>query len=354
MEIEANGAISFARFMELALYSPGEGYYERPRFIGSGGDFYTSASVGTLFGELLAFQFAQWFSAADHDPGTLQLVEAGAHDGKLAADILHWFRTSLPEIYSRMEYWIVEPSVVRRASQTGKLKEFGNVRWTPNLAGLSENNAPAYRIIFSNELLDAMPTHCVKWDANSKNWFEWGVGLENEEFVWKKLPDFQRSEISFPTLAPELAEVLFHQFSTEICPAAVRWWTEAARHLERGKIVAFDYGLCAEEFFLPERSHGTLRAFYKHHAHSELLQRPGEQDLTAHVNFSEIKSAGERAGLITETMDSQAKFLTDASKQTWSVPEKFGEWNPARRRQFQTLTHPEHLGRAFRVLVQSR
>ena len=128
----------------------------------------------------------------------------------------------------------------------------------------------------------------------------------------------------------------------------------AANLLGHGKILAIDYGLLAEEFFVPERRNGTLRAYYRHHGCSDLLARPGEQDLTAHVNFSELSIAGENAGLKTDALVSQARFLTEIAGRTWAKPESFGDWDSNRRRQFQTLTHPEHLGRPFRVLIQSR
>jgi len=361
-EIERIGAISFAKFMELALYAPGEGYYERRQTIGARGDFYTSVSVGSLFGELLAFQFARWFSENWDAPVSslelpappLQLIEAGAHDGRLACDILNWIREFSPEIFSKLEYWIVEPSERRRAWQAASLAGFQNVKWADDLSVLSGNNAGAYRIIFSNELLDAMPAHRIGWDKMSKSWFEWGVYWNGEGFGWTRLPNDQRSEISFPSLVPGLSDVLFDQFSTEVCPAASRWWSDAAKLLCRGKIVGVDYGLLAEEFLVPERRSGTLRAFFRHHASSDLLARPGEQDLTAQVNFSELKIAGENLSLNTEALIAQASFLTEISRLTWRNPDGFGDWDANRRRQFQTLTHPEHLGRPFRVLIQSR
>jgi len=112
-EIEPRGVISFARFMELCLYRPEFGYYERlTNTPGKGGDFYTSVSVGSLFGELLAFQFAGWVEKTGLDK--FQLLEAGSGDGRLAVDVLNWFRSRQPHLLERMEYWILEPSLTRR------------------------------------------------------------------------------------------------------------------------------------------------------------------------------------------------------------------------------------------------
>src|SRR5207245_4088656 len=110
----------------------------------------------------------------------------------------------------------------------------------------------------------------------------------------------------------------------------------------------------AEDFFVPERKEGTSRAYYQHRLSSDALAHPGEQDLTAHVNFSALQAAGEAAGLKTEALLTQGQFLTEIAARIWERGAGFGEWSPERTRQFQTLTHPEHLGRPFRVLVQSR
>jgi SAM-dependent MidA family methyltransferase len=147
--------------------------------------------------------------------------------------------------------------------------------------------------------------------------------------------------------------VLPDGYTIETCPAAESWWREAATVLGRGKLLTIDYGFTAAERFSPGRRHGTLRAYFRHHASDDLLANVGEQDLTAHVNFSAIQEVGEACGLATETFSTQSQFLTRILEKT--LREKtFGEWTSAQARQFQTLTHPEHLGRAFRVLVQSR
>jgi SAM-dependent MidA family methyltransferase len=203
-------------------------------------------------------------------------------------------------------------------------------------------------IIFSNELLDAFPVHRLGWDAKAKKWFEWGVAVEGGKFVWAKIPNPQSAIRN-----PQLEAVLPDGYTIEISPAAENWWREAAGVLAHGKLLAIDYGLTAGEIFSPARTGGTLRAYFRHHATDDLLANPGEQDLTAHVNFSAIQKTGEDAGLVTEFFGSQAKFLVEimaAAEKNSSL----GTWTPGRTRQFQTLTHPEHLGRAFRVLVQAR
>src|SRR5437879_6528961 len=175
--------------METALYCPNYGFYEREKdTIGRAGDFYTSVSVGPLFGELLAFQFAEWFGeweisrefteiARRRGNGRLgprknsknlrkwEIVEAGAHDGQLARDILVSLQKHRSELFDQLEYLIIEPSKRRRATQAKTLSEFSDrVRWIPNLRKTTRIDG----IIFSNELLDAMPVHRVRWDARRR------------------------------------------------------------------------------------------------------------------------------------------------------------------------------------------
>jgi SAM-dependent MidA family methyltransferase len=151
----------------------------------------------------------------------------------------------------------------------------------------------------------------------------------------------------------ELEAVLPDNYTIEISPAAENWWHEAAEIFTRGKLLAIDYGFTTEEQFSPARANGTLRAYFRHQVSDDLLAQPGEQDLTAHVNFSAIQKAGEEAGLKTEMFCTQPQFLTRILQK--AVAQKtFASLDAKQIRQFQTLTHPEHLGRAFRVLVQAR
>ncbi|MBE0545330.1 MAG: SAM-dependent methyltransferase [Verrucomicrobia bacterium] len=367
-EITGQGEISFARFMELALYCPDCGYYEKENdSLGRRGDFYTSVNVGRLFGELLAFQFAAWLAepgACKSDPqfAPCQLVEAGAHHGQLAKDVLTWLREQRLALFESLEYWILEPSATRRAKQAETLREFvDKLNWagTPAELGaqLRHRAQPApgvCGIIFSNELLDALPVHRLGWDAKRGEWFEWGVTWREGRFGWTRLAAIPQASPLTLQASPELLDMLPDGFTTEICPAAVAWWREAAQILQHGKLLTIDYGLSAEEFLTVHRARGTLRAYYRHRLTDDVLAQPGEQDLTAHVNFTAVQSAGEAAGLLTKSTQTQARFLTDIARRAWEEGSGFGLWTPDRTRQFQTLTHPEHLGRAFRVVVQAR
>jgi SAM-dependent MidA family methyltransferase len=205
-----------------------------------------------------------------------------------------------------------------------------------------------HSIIFSNELLDAFPVQRFGWNAKEKKWFEWGVTLDGDKFIWAKL---ENSEFQIPN--SELENVLPDNYTIENSSAAENWWRDAANILEHGWLMTADYGLTTEQIFSPTRTNGTARAFFQHHASNDLLANVGEQDITAHVNFSAIRKVGEEAGLITEFFNSQSKFLTEILAKA-AQNNSFGKWDSNRTRQFQTLTHPEHLGRAFRVLIQSR
>lgn len=354
--------------MELALYCPVFGYYEAEEDkIGRRGDYYTSVSTGSLFGELLACQFAEWLSTENP-----KLIEAGAHQGELATDILVWLREHRRALFDRLKYIIVEPSERRRAWQRSTLADFQTkVEWaetfeelTARTSSRSGTSAESFiDVIFSNELLDSIPVHRLGWNARDRTWFEWGVAWQSGRFIWDRLTK-QASQVEqllveaglSPVLAgpPALSEVLPDGFIIESCPSALNWWRQAAGALRSGKLLTIDYGLSIDELLVPERTQGTLRALFKHSVSANLLANPGRQDLTAQVNFSALQAAGEAAGLKTDSFVTQAQFLTNIAGRTWSGELAFGEWTAERKRQFHTLTHPEHLGRAFRVLVQSQ
>jgi SAM-dependent MidA family methyltransferase len=362
---QSGGVLPFARFMELALYTLGVGYYEQAgRTPGRRGDFFTSVSVGCLFGELLGFQFSRWLAelAARQPEGRkLALVEGGAHDGRLAADILGWFRQFQPQLLEQIRYVIIEPSAARRSWQSQSLAGFAPIiQWHESWTDLTDKVSG---IIFSSELLDAFPVHRLGWDKAARRWFEWGVNWTDERLKWARCEALPPSLLAFDLGEPlgllgelpdGLLDLLPDMFTIELSPAAVNWWKQAGSALDQGWLLAFDYGLSGEEVLRPERVGGTLRAYHRHAQADDLLANPGDQDLTAHVNFSALRAAGAQAGLDTGEFLSQGAFLSRLLPALEKEPELFPRWSAARRRQFQTLTHPDFLGHSFKVLAQGK
>jgi SAM-dependent MidA family methyltransferase len=325
-----------------------------------------TSALANCFGQLLAFQFAEWLETeVRSQKSEVRIVEAGAHDGQLAKDILNWLQSSRPKLFGQIQYAIIEPSARRQEWQKEKLAEFTpRVRWFADFQSLLQertcHSSPATRhpplrgVIFSNELLDAMPLRRFGWDTAKKKWFEWGVALMAAGSCWTRLQNLQPE----PSLCPQPSGSALIRFAGQLHRRNLSRRRKLVARSRRafwqhGKLLTIDYGLTADELFSPARTNGTLRAYFRHHASADILANVGGQDLTAHVNFSAIQKAGESAGLKTEMFSTQTQFLTQILEKTQS-DKTFGEWTSARTRQFQTLTHPEHLGRAFRVLIQSR
>lgn len=363
-EIRQRGPIPFVDYMGLALYAAEAGYYERPGRVGRQGDFFTSVSVGRLFSELVAFQIREWLCAMEKRVSRdavpkWQLVECGANDGVLGVEVLEALISGGLGDMRPVELVFLETSPTRKRWQeetvSRRRDRFGTetpARWCKDWSELGT----VHGVIFSNELLDAFPCHRVMWDAAGRRWRETGVGLEGDRFVWSALPAGAGRGVladAHLDLLGELLDVLPDGFATELNPAAVDWWRSAAGCLGEGWLLAFDYGLTREEFFMPQRSDGTLRAYAKHRLKPDILDCAGEQDLTAHVNFTAIEQAGMAAGLATDVFDFQGRFLTRVAQRIWTAPGA-ASWDASRIAQFKTLVHPEHMGRSFRVLAQKR
>ena len=337
-EIATNGVISFSRFMDRALYESGLGYYEQQRNVGREGDFYTSVSVGSVFGELLGFQFAEWLKKLD---GPLQLVEAGAHEGRLANDILGYLRDWQPEIYGRVTFIILEPSQIHQHWQEEVLASHaGKIQWA------TEIPESIYGVFFCNELLDACPVNKFEWDTETQTWIECGVGESNGQLEWRRMEsvgDKWNIESELPNGAG-----MIH------APTLAPFWNDVCFAVRKGRTVAIDYFLEEADFFNPPRPHGTLRAFHQHHQADDLLANVGEQDLTASVNLSELRFAAKTSGVDSKAVSTQAQWLVKIFEETLQETNVFPEWTSERTRQFQTLVHPEHLGRAFQVFECQR
>lgn len=344
--------LSFAAFMELALYEPGLGYYgSADRCIGrAGGDFYTSVSVGKCFGLLLGYAIeSEWEKAGK--PGEWLVVEQGAHDGQLALDILEGLRQRDCPILGSLSYAVIEPHPGRRDLLTGRLGETEQVGVVPT----ADKTGAACGIFLCNELIDAFPVHRVRWDGGQ--WEElWVIRAESESGF-----SLVGREIGNPALLAEVSRLdsrcLPVGYLTEINLAMREWLPSVCGLFEkgRGKWWVMDYGHREEDYYSPARREGTLRCYRDHRVSTDVFQGLGETDITADVNFSRLADFAKQAGLASAPLQDQHGFLTRAAKPWLLAMEAAGTTQGANERkllrQFQTLTHPGMMGRAFKVQV---
>ena len=356
-QVIKTGPLLFSEFMELALYHPSEGYYCKGLDqVGIRGDFITSVSTGGLFGALLCEQFLEWEQSPCLKLGQPRhWIESGAHDGQLAADILDHCKIAAKSVYTELKYLIIEPSARRRQAQEQTLAaHLSHVSWCHSFDDLADHSIEG--IIFSNELLDALPVDRISWDPSSSSWFPWFVTVNDSKLAWCRQPGPYPKEIhQFSDSVPAAIRAhLPNGFTTELGVAAAKWWSEAAKKLKRGMLLGIDYGLREEEFFAPHRYEGTLRAYSKHRQSTDLLLNPGQQDITAHVNFTRIEQSGLEAGLSSKGLQSQEAFLMGVVKNLMTLKPQSPLLEKERLRPLQALVHPSHFGRSFSVLIQAR
>jgi SAM-dependent MidA family methyltransferase len=286
----SGGWLPFDRYMAIALYEPGLGYYERRnRLFGalpsSGSDFITAPELSPLFGAALARQVAQALAASQTD----EVFEFGAGSGALAEQLIG----ALGEQVRR--YHIVDVSGALRERQAVRLARFGQrVSWLDMLP------QHMHGVIVGNEVLDAMPVQLLHWDGQA--WFERGVVLQAGTLAWADRPTVLRPplNVSFP---PGTV--------TEIHPQAEAFIRTLADRLQRGAAFFIDYGFPDAEYYHPQRSGGTLMCHRAHRADTNPLVELGHKDITAHVNFSGIALAAQDAGLQVLGYTSQARFLVN-------------------------------------------
>ncbi len=330
--IARDGPISFARFMELALYHPTEGYYSSGRAaIGRRGDYFTSVSVGPLFGRMLAGQFTEIWEKLER-PSDFTIVEQGAHDGQFACDVLEALRGRSMEL----RYRIVEPFPVLEQRQREKLETFGErVEWIDSV----EEMAPFSGVHFSNELLDAMPVQLLV--GQNGTWRERLVDVAAGAFGFVDRP------VSNLELLNRLPAVPEERYETEVNLAALAWIDALAPKLRRGVILIADYGFVREEFYAPHRQRGSLQSYAAHRVLDSPLARPGASDLSAHVEWTSLAERAEQRGLTITGFADQHHFFTGLLARD---PELAGD----NTRALQTLLHPEFLGTRFQFLGLTR
>ena len=344
--IRGTGPVSFAWFMEQALYHPELGYYSSGRCaIGRKGDYFTNVSVGPLFGRILAAQFAEMWESLGR-PDDFVIVEQGAHQGDFAWDVLEALRERSPDFFAALRYWIIEPFPILRERQEEKLRDFSEkITWEKLLDDLE----PFCGVHFSNELLDAMRVRLIRRSENA-DWEERRVAESDDGFDFVTAPitcaELRRNLEAIPRDLPE-------GYETEVNLAALDWMDELAPKLTRGYVLTVDYGHSRAEYYAPERSNGTLRCYSNHRILPSPLAEIGHADITAHVDWTSLAERAEANGLTVAGFTDQHHFATGIV--TALMPDQFGDNADSKtRRALQTLLHPEFLGTTFQFLALTK
>jgi len=343
------GPITFADYMRECLYHPVHGYYskaESKRFA----DYYTSVDVHPIFARLLARQFAEMWERVGR-PAEFMLVEAGAGVGRFAGQVLDFCAAKFPAFYDALRYVAMERSASRReqaAIHSQRHSAGGHFTASAEIPARIPEGC-----IFSNELVDALPVHRVVMDGGAMK--EIFVGFHDRRFVDVVAP-LSTCAISEYFAAQSIA--LHEGHHAEAGLEACDWISEIGRRLERGYVLTIDYGHPAAELLDEHHMRGTLLAYHNHRVSEDFYASPGEQDLTAHVNFTALELWGKGAGLETAGFTSQTAFLLALGQgnefaDLYDDRETEAERTKARL-QLKTLIHPEGMGERFQVLVQRK
>ena len=348
------GWLSFARYMEMALYEPGLGYYSNPgQVFGAAGDFVTAPELTPLFGATLARQVSPWLK----DPalaGSGQVVlEVGGGSGMLAAQLLN----ALDNVgHHEVRYLILELSAERREHQRQTLKSLApglmdRVGW---LDTFPESFAG---VVVANELLDAMPVQLFEWQADAgADLQEMGVTWVDGQFAWAPRPaDSVLTETVTALrnrLGPEGAQ--WHSpYRSEVCPAQQAWMRTLADCMTAGVVMLLDYGFAEPEYYHPQRDQGTLMCHYRHRSHADPFLWPGLSDITAHVDFTALARAATAEGFSLVGYTSMAAFLLNAGllDELADLPREPESFWFAQAQAVQQLISEAEMGELFKVIA---
>lgn len=344
----AGGSVSFARYMELALYAPGLGYYSAgARKFGAGGDFVTAPEISPLFGRCVARQCRQVLQHL----GVGDILEIGAGTGALAADLLGELE-ALGRLPGR--YLILEVSADLRERQRALLQErlshlLPRVHWLDRLP-----EAGFQGLIVGNEVLDAMPIQRFRWTGQGVR--ELRVSWQDGHFVWREEPAEPRLAEAVADIRREVGEGWPEGYASEVNPGLAPWIRELGARLARGSILLIDYGYPRREYYHPQRATGTMMCHYRHRAHPDPLILAGLQDITAFVDFTAVAEAGAAAGLDVMGYTTQAHFLLGCGLDellAGSDPED-PRSHLELTRQAKMLTLPGEMGERFKAIALAR
>jgi len=349
----AGGGIPFSRFMELALYAPGLGYYSAGAHkFGAGGDFVTAPELGSLFAECIAEALAPILRPLGPDAGFLEI---GGGSGCFAVAVLPHLHTldALPARYA-----ILEPSADLRQRQQALLRErlspdvFARVVWLDGPPDVVWNG-----VVFANEVIDALPT--TRFAIHDGAVWEEHVGLADGPIFQTILhPADAQLVATVRHIERQLESPLPDGYRSEILPQLPYWIQAVTGPLRRGAVLFIDYGYSRREYYHPQRTDGTVRAFYRHHVSNDILARVGLQDITASVDFTALAEAGTQAGFEFQGYATQAGFLLGSGLESRLSAHEAQTVNEtgrlALRQQVRTLTLPHEMGERFQVMGFAR
>jgi SAM-dependent MidA family methyltransferase len=346
--------ITFAEYMELVLYHPLYGYYaSNAEQISERGDFLTSPHLADDFGEMLAIQLYQIWQVLG-SPQLFSIVEMGAGQGLLAAQILAYSQQKYPDFFRSIDYIIIEIAPAMIGSQQARLKDLP-VRWC-DWADIPDRSIVG--CFLSNELIDALPVHQI---IVTKDKLQEIYVTVDENRVFNESID----ELSTDKIAQYwqlnrinlLSDRYLDGYRTEVNLAALSWLEQVAHKLQRGYIISIDYGYCADRYYNPMRDRGTLQCYYQHAHHNDPYINIGNQDLTAHVDFTALQNQGELLGLQTVGFTQQGMFLMalGLGDRIAAISSSSGDIQSLlrRRQNLHQLIDPIELGK-FGVLIQSQ
>jgi len=355
--------IPFAEYMDLVLYDPQQGYYATNiANIGVAGDFFTSPHLGRDFGELLAEQFVEMWQVMGQ-PIPFTLVEMGAGQGLVAVDLLRYVQSQYPGFFAALEYVIVEKAMALVAEQQQRLQDFvkwGHLHWS-TLEAIELDSIVG--CCFSNELVDALPVHRVAIANGQLQEVYVGVGEHPDGISFTEMlaaPSTDRLGAYFDLIQLQLpASVYPEGYRSEVNLAALNWIEAIAARLQRGYLLTIDYGYSAAQYYSPVRSQGTLQCHYRHTTNYDPYSHVGQQDITAHVDFTALERQGVLSGLEKVGFTQQGLFLMALGLGDRLATNNRGEGNLSladtmrRREALHLLMNPVGLG-GFGVLVQSK
>lgn len=340
-EIAQNGVMSFERYMSLALYAPGLGYYRNALHkFGESGDFVTAPEISSLFSQSLANQCAQVLSEIGGD-----ILEFGAGRGVMAADILLHLEklNQLPAHYYILEVSAQLQNVQKEMIGQKAPQLLDRVIWLESLP-----KTPITGVVLANEVLDAMPVTLFSWmDSQPK---QCGITLHDDSLIMCLMDADTDLISSMSALEADFAEGYTSEINKHLFP----WINSIAQSLGQGVVLLIDYGFPRREYYHPDRDQGTLMCHYRHYAHTNPLVYPGLQDITAHVDFTAVAEAGDAAGLTVAGYINQAGFLLNCGLLSLIDTKAAEEIRFAQNQAVLRLTMPSEMGELFKVIALTK